>query len=688
MKKKLLLMVAMIAVLVCLFAISVSAETITVADDGTTDIVLGDCVIEGLDREIPAPSSGFTFVLDTDLKTAKITKWADYADKEKGVNFVVPSTVTYDGNTYTVISFNDVIGYTDNGVGKTNDRNFILVKVFLPDTLISIPSSAFQNCAALEYVYIGSGLETWGENAFNFAGATAGGYYVQVEKETTNEETGEVTTTTENVRIEDAGGTMGNIKEFVLKSKKITTMSKYVFHHTEFDKNAIIEMDITQFTKFESYCISLNQYALTDNHKFEGTPLRFEVFDIRNATEIANDAFYYAGGGNIMIVNADQTKYFNLDKLKSIGAGYYSENDNDGYFIICGGETPETAQTLTGPIWTTNAQYWHGSTVNMYVFIHGYVNAYDGVEGLATQNGYGIDQIDYFFDSEDSFNYYINSIESTTSKVDTYTRYAKNSKGYFNVCTLTEVDGELTHAFKAYNLKYTAATEETEAVVEIVEATKIPTILTNVAIKDGKCTESEMCFSCEFEFVAGLDHVLENAIFYNNGFLMAGYISATCQNEGCQHSVKIEDTEPLFVMNGYSHASAPTGAIMQSFQINKDAIEKYKTLSGKDVKYGILAASGNVANIYKGVFTDNVVSVDFTNRSYDIMEMKIYGIGESHYETELYCCGYIIVDGAITYLDDGMESGATMPTKVTYNSLTNEVVIPSTPETTVPNDEE
>ncbi len=205
-------------------------------------------------------------------------------------------------------------------------------------------------------------------------------------------------------------------------------------------------------------------------------------------------------------------------------------------------------------------------------------------------------------------------------------------------------------------------------------------------VVDFDCTTSDICTVCTEVINEALEqHNDKYFIFYDNGFLMAGYVNANCQNEDCKHSAKVEDTEPLFVINGYS---STTGAIMQGFQINKEAIEKYEELSGKTVEYGILAASGKVANIYLNGFTDNVVSVDFTSRSYDIMEMKIYGIGENHYETELYCCGYILVDGNIIYMDDGMADGATIPSKVTYNSLANKVVVPSTPETTVPSDDD
>ena len=175
--KKLLLTIVIALFAVITLAFAVSAETITVVD-GTDDITLGDCVIEGLNKEIPSPSKGFTFVLDTDTQTAKITNWANYADTTLGASFVIPSTVTYNGVEYIVTDFDRVAYGTDNGQGQTNQGNFLLVSVYIPDTVVNIPNSAFDNCKALEYVYIGNGLETWGQKAFYFAGTTVGSYYV------------------------------------------------------------------------------------------------------------------------------------------------------------------------------------------------------------------------------------------------------------------------------------------------------------------------------------------------------------------------------------------------------------------------------------------------------------------------------------------------------------------------------
>ncbi len=140
-----------------------------------------------------------------------------------------------------------------------------------------------------------------------------------------------------------------------------------------------------------------------------------------------------------------------------------------------------------------------------------------------------------------------------------------------------------------------------------------------------------------------------------------------CQCDICKTVSSVDDIGTLFVIQGYS---STTGAIMQGFKINNDAIENYNKYLKAPIKYGILAASGNITNLnVDATFVNGVVSVDFTNRSYDIMEMKIYGITSATKDTALYCCGYVIVDGEIIYMDYGMTENDVLPTTVTYTDL-------------------
>ncbi len=163
------------------------------------------------------------------------------------------------------------------------------------------------------------------------------------------------------------------------------------------------------------------------------------------------------------------------------------------------------------------------------------------------------------------------------------------------------------------------------------------------------------------------DGVAYVSINYNGNYLANGYYVYVCDRCQENYDDATADAPALFVIRGYSNA---TGAIMQSFQVNKEAIANYNKYATTPIKYGILAANGALQTLNIGTsFVNGVISVDFTNRSYDIMEMKIYGITSATQDTALYCCGYVEVDGGIVYMDYGMASDATLPTTVTYTGL-------------------
>ena len=159
-----------------------------------------------------------------------------------------------------------------------------------------------------------------------------------------------------------------------------------------------------------------------------------------------------------------------------------------------------------------------------------------------------------------------------------------------------------------------------------------------------------------------------------------------CQCSTCKTVSSYEEIGILFTLKGYSNA---TGAIMQGFGVNKEAIEKYNSYAENDIKYGILAANGALGTLNIGTsFVNGVISVDFTNRSYDIMEMKIYGITSATQDTQLYCCGYIEVDGEIIYMDEKMASDATLPTAVSYAGLGGTFAQTASLDAVVPTKEE
>lgn len=656
--KKLFIALAATIVLVFTMAFAISAETIEVVDDGT-NLELGDCIIEGLEKEIPAPTRGFTFSLDTEAKTAKITAWANYADKELGKTLCLPSTVTYDGNVYTVTLFDRVVNNTNNGNGQTNKGNYYLENIFIPDTVTAIPNNAFDTCRALKNVYVGKNVETMGQRAFIYAGFTGEAYFV-------DDGDGNL------VRSETVGMPVGNIENFIWTTQKIRTIPTYCFHHMDFDEEATILFPFDKITTFESDAMSSNGNAFQNGH-YNNAGFNMEVFDIRNATTVSSSAFTNIKiSASTFLLNADQVNALSPQKLRGTGA---NQPNVENYFVIYGGETAETAKTLSAGIWVINAHYW-SATVHMNIAIKGYVNAYDGTDGLENQNGYGKDFIDYFFESEQAFAHYINSVKTTTNASTTLARYAKNTKGYFNAC---QGNGTI----KAYNLQYTPAQEGAEAVVTIVDSTVVPAIPKWDKIMGDDCTASNVCMCCDYVFVKGLEHVIGETQSYPNGYIHAGV-----KVVGCTRCLKGEETpiSPLFETYGYSKDTKSV-AIVHKVKVNKTAISEYEAyLTSKNgesitIEYGVLASiareddeetsfvggmpltsNGEIAEGYNGVVGK------MTGTSFTILEIKICGITD--YTAGLNCNAYVIVDGNITYINGNETSDKALT--VTYDSLPNE----------------
>lgn len=631
--KKLIIALSVALALVFTMAFAISAETIEVTDDGTTEITLGDCVIEGLDRKIPQPSSGFTYQLDTETKTAKITKWANMGDAENGVSFVIPSTVIYNGETYSVTAFD-----------RVTNKDKVLELIAIPDTVTAIPAYAFDSCGDVRYIYVGSGVETIGNNSFQWVGFAG-----------------------DKSLVDENGEKIGNIRDFIWKTQKITTLTSCCFFHLDFNPDCVIEFPFEKITTFESACMAYNPYALTADHDI-GRQLYLDVFDLRNATSIASDAFANSAIAQTIIVRADQVNLLSPQKLRGGGS---SQPENDNTFVIYGGDTAETAVTLNGSIWIANTWYWLPCNVHFNIVFRGYVNAYDGTDGLENQNGYGNDIVDYIFESEDTFRHYINSVDTTTNRATTYTRYAKNTKGYFNVCVNT--DG--THSFKAYNLAYTPASEgvEESVVISEIQGTSLrygnPTRNT---ILDDDCTSSNLCFVCDFIFTKGLEHEIGTTYEYANGYTNNGL-----KVVGCTRCLKGEETvlEPLFTSFGYSKDETGVG-IVHKVNVNKEAITTYESLLSEQkgeavtIKYGVVAAiaedgcmpitsEGKLAEGYRAV----VAEINGTN--YQYLQIKLSGITEL--DMGLNCNAYVVVDANVYYINGNETSDKAKV--VTYNGL-------------------
>ena len=92
---------------------------------------------------------------NTAIVTYRGSSYSDYSDEYSGT-VVIPSSVTYNGTTYSVTSIGEYAFYNCSS----------LTSVTIGESVISIGNSAFQGCSSLTSVTIGENVTSIGEYAF------------------------------------------------------------------------------------------------------------------------------------------------------------------------------------------------------------------------------------------------------------------------------------------------------------------------------------------------------------------------------------------------------------------------------------------------------------------------------------------------------------------------------------------
>ena len=151
----------------------------------------------------------------------------------------------------------------------------------------------------------------------------------------------------------------------------------------------------------------------------------------------------------------------------------------------------------------------------------------------------------------------------------------------------------------------------------------------------------------------------------------------TCSNEGCKYS-KTEYAPALFVCLGYSAPENGTGGIAVGFTVNNKAITEYKEVTGKALKYGVFAVLkdrlGNNDIFGKdGTASEGVISAEITNYEFAAFEIKIVGFTDEYKGTKLAMGTYVsVTDGEATeysYLQEGEPNENEKYCFVSYNDI-------------------
>ncbi|MBQ4585279.1 MAG: leucine-rich repeat domain-containing protein [Clostridia bacterium] len=192
-------------------------------------------------------------------------------------------------------------------------------------------------------------------------------------------------------------------------------------------------------------------------------------------------------------------------------------------------------------------------------------------------------------------------------------------------------------------------------------------------------------------FAETIDEIVYNGA---NKFFEVGDIVYYCERcEETHTEVGAGKASPIFATLGLSAKQVNGNAIMQSFKIDRAAMELYNSNSEYDiVGYGLVAgttlALGENAEIFDntGAVTSTkagVVNISERTEKYDIFEMKVQGLfGEVESQSgkidlskiDVYCCGYCLVQigGNVVsyYASEGVVT-ETLSGAVSYETLSS-----------------
>ena len=170
------------------------------------------------------------------------------------------------------------------------------------------------------------------------------------------------------------------------------------------------------------------------------------------------------------------------------------------------------------------------------------------------------------------------------------------------------------------------------------------------------------------------DSEIVKDVVYKNGMTQAGTRVYKCLY--CDEAVG-EESEPtfaaIFKYYGYSVSTFGTLSVSQCYGIDRVAYADYAELTGRDVSYGVAAALK--VNAPDGVLVDadgtalnqKIIAHSCVGAKYDVVDIKITGL-DSYVDTELYFCGYYVVNGEVYYIDNG-KSDLVSAEATTYNKI-------------------
>ena len=173
-------------------------------------------------------------------------------------------------------------------------------------------------------------------------------------------------------------------------------------------------------------------------------------------------------------------------------------------------------------------------------------------------------------------------------------------------------------------------------------------------------------------------YVDENGNPTDEAYTSALKISCQCGRE-CGTETEIETIPAIFKCLGISAQEYGNGGILIAFGINNTAIDKYEKATNSKLTIGLFAGRDTKLGTNEAVSSDGealagIVSVDYTERNYDIVEFKVIGFVTDDYKNAQIALGAYVIeeDGegkSVTYLQAAKPSNGEKYSYISYNEL-------------------
>ena len=194
---------------------------------------------------------------------------------------------------------------------------------------------------------------------------------------------------------------------------------------------------------------------------------------------------------------------------------------------------------------------------------------------------------------------------------------------------------------------------------------------------DGDCTTALICSVCaDYICKEAKEHTNNKRVTYVS-FLQDGEYYISCTNDGCTNSTT-RRLSPLFTCLGYSTPTDGREGLTIGFTVNYEALNEYKALTGNTFNYGVFAVlqnrlGNNDVFSEDGTAIEGSINADITSYEFAAFELKIVGFTDEYKDIKLAMGAYVVeTDGETTkysYLQAGTPAENEKYCFVSYNDV-------------------